>query len=54
MLTGLKVSSSTSKCVFYRPEHDVKGGPHGIKFWRSSNAEMKYTNWQSSKSRWEK
>ena len=27
-LTGLKVSSLTCKCVFYRPEHDTKEGPH--------------------------
>ena len=29
MLTGLKVSSFTCKCVFYRPEHNAKEGPHG-------------------------
>ena len=28
--------------MFYRPEHNVKG-PHGTEFWRSANAEMKYT-----------
>ena len=28
MLTGLKVSSLACKCVFYRPEHNEKGGPH--------------------------
>ena len=22
----------TCKCVIYRPEHDVKRGPHGIEF----------------------
>ena len=33
MLTGLKVSSLGYKCVFYRPEHNVKGGgPHGAEF----------------------
>ena len=32
MLTGLKVSSLTRKCVFYRPELNAKGEPHGIKF----------------------
>ena len=25
MLTGLKVSPVTCKCVFYRPEHNIKG-----------------------------
>ena len=29
MLTGLKVSSSAYKCVFYRPEHNAKGGMRG-------------------------
>ena len=32
MLTGSKVSSLASKCVFYRPEHNAKGGPHGTEF----------------------
>ena len=27
MLTGFKVSSLTSTCVFYRPEHKANGGP---------------------------
>ena len=31
MLTGLKVSSPTCKCVNYRPEHNAKGGPMVIK-----------------------
>ena len=26
MLTGFKVSSLASKCVFYRPEHKANGG----------------------------
>ena len=38
--------------VFYIPEHN--GGPHGIEFWRSWNAKMKYINGYSSKSRWKK
>ena len=29
MLTGLKVSSLASKCVFYRAEPNAKGVPHG-------------------------
>ena len=32
MLAGLKVSSLACKCVFYRPEHNAKGGPHKTKF----------------------
>ena len=32
MLTGLKVSSLTCKCVFYGPELIAKAGPHGIDF----------------------
>ena len=32
MLTGLKVSSLTCKCVFYGPELNAKAGPHGIEF----------------------
>ena len=27
VLTGFKVSSLASKCVFYRPEHKANGGP---------------------------
>ena len=30
MLTDLKVSFFSSKCVFYRPELNAKGGPQGI------------------------
>ena len=44
MLIGLKVSSMACKYIFYRPEHNAKGGPHGTEFWRSWNAKMKYTN----------
>ena len=32
MLTGMKVSSLAGKCVFYRPEHNVKGRPDEIEF----------------------
>ena len=32
MLTDLKVSSSAYKCVFYRREHNAKGGPIGTEF----------------------
>ena len=32
MLTGFKVSSLACKCVFYKPEHNAKGGPHGTEF----------------------
>ena len=32
MLTGLKVSSFTWDCAFYRAEHYAMGGPHGIEF----------------------
>ena len=32
MLTGLKVSSLASKCVFHRPEHNAKGGTNGTEF----------------------
>ena len=42
MLTGLKVSSLTCKCVFYRPELNAKAGPHVIEFF--SGLEMKHTN----------
>ena len=51
MLTGLKGSSFAYKCVFQRPEHNAKGRSCGIEFCRSSNAEMKHTNRQTSKSR---
>ena len=32
MLTALKMSSLTCKCVFYRPELNAKAGPHRIEF----------------------
>ena len=32
MLTGLKVSSSVCKCLFYRPEHNAKWGLLVIEF----------------------
>ena len=32
MLTGLKVSSVACKCIFYRQEHNGKGGRKGIEF----------------------
>ena len=32
MLTGLNMSSFECKCVFYRTEHDAKGGPYGTEF----------------------
>ena len=32
MLTSFKVSSLACKCVFYRPEHNAKGGPYIIEF----------------------
>ena len=32
VLTGLKLSSMTCKCIFCRPELNAKGGPHGIEF----------------------
>ena len=32
MLTDLKVSSLTCKCVFYKPEPKLKGRPHRIEF----------------------
>ena len=32
MLIDLKVSSLASKCVFYRPEHNVKGEPVELNF----------------------
>ena len=41
MLKSLKVSSSTCKCVSYRPEHNAKGKSHGIAVWKSWNAKMK-------------
>ena len=32
MLTDLKFSSLACKYVFYRPEHNAKGGPHRTEF----------------------
>ena len=32
MLIGLKMSSFSRKCVFYRPEDNAQGRPYGIKF----------------------
>ena len=32
MLTGFKVSSLASKCVFYRPEYKANGGPQKWNF----------------------
>ena len=32
LLAGSKVFSSTCKCVFYGPERNTKGGPHGNEF----------------------
>ena len=32
MSTALKKSSLACKCVFYRPEHNAKGAPHGTEF----------------------
>ena len=37
MLTDLKLSSLTCKCVFYRPELNAKAGPHVIEFCRPWN-----------------
>ena len=32
MLTDSKLSSLACECVFFRPEHNAKGEPHGIEF----------------------
>ena len=32
MLTDFKVSSLACKCVFYRPEDNAMGAPHGTEF----------------------
>ena len=32
MLAGSKIYSLTCKCIFYRPELNVKWGSHGIEF----------------------
>ena len=40
MLTCLKVSSLTYKCVFYRAELNASAGPHGTEFckpWNETN-----------------
>ena len=37
MLTGLRVSSLTCKCVFYRLELKAKAGPNGIELCKSWN-----------------
>ena len=42
MLSDLKVSSLTCKCVFYRPEHNSKGGTIDLNF--ESLEIQKYTN----------
>ena len=40
MLTGLKVSSLTCKCVFYRPKLNAKPEAHGIEFCKPWNMQM--------------
>ena len=40
ILTSLKVSSLTCKCVFYRPELNAKAGAHGIEFCKPWNIPM--------------
>ena len=40
--TSLKVVSLVCKCVFYRPKHNAKGGPHGIEFWSSWSERSTY------------
>ena len=42
MLAGLKQSSLTSKCVFYRPELNAKAGPHGTEFCKPWNETCQY------------
>ena len=32
--------SLASKCLFYRPEHNEKGRPHGTELWRSWNEKI--------------
>ena len=32
MLADLKMSSLACKYIFYRPEHNAKGGPHATEF----------------------
>ena len=41
MLMRLKVSSLAYKFVFYKPEHNAKGGPQRIEFLKSRNAKVK-------------
>ena len=43
MLTDLKVSSMTCKCVFYRPELNAKRA-HGIEFWKSWKETYQYVD----------
>ena len=43
ILSGLKVSSLTWKCVYCRPKH-AKEGSQGTEFRKFWNKEMKYTN----------
>ena len=51
MLATSKVSSLADKCVFYRPENNAReGNPRN---WILKMQKMKYTNEESSKSRWE-
>ena len=47
MLIGLKGSSLTSKCAFYRQEHNVKGEPIKLNFEGLKNAKVKYINTQT-------
>ena len=44
MLTDLKVSFLSSKCVFYRPELNAKGGPQGIELWTLQTTAMQKWN----------
>ena len=32
MLASLKLPSLAGKCDFHRPEHNAKGGSHGLNF----------------------
>ena len=43
MLAGSKMFSLTCKCIFYGPELNAKGGPHGIEFCKSWNQRYKCT-----------
>ena len=52
MLTGLKVSSLQRVNVYFTYRNIIERGlPHGIEFWSSWNAKMKYTNEYSSRNR---